>query len=220
MVTTLKPPYEYSSDVFSQNGEDGIIRMLFDELKIQSGLVLEVGAHNGIFCSNTRNLYLNDQNFKAILIEGENARIPELIGNSGNRDNTELFHKFIVVDSESPDSIDSIIAISKFKNEPFVLASIDLDGPDFDVWSKLKARPILVVIETPLFFDIVPGVKNIIDYIQLGKEKGYTLFGMSGYAGKQAGNLFFLENSYAEHFTLPDIHDRLLLSGGLPCPMW
>ena len=216
MVIPLKPLYEYSSDVFSQNGEDGIIKTILEQLSITNGLVLEVGAHNGVFCSNTRNLYLNNENFKAILIEADTGSFSELINNSGKLCNTEVINKFIVADTDSEDSIDSIVSKSKFRNEVFVLASIDLDGPDFLVWSQLKAKPLLVIVETEVLLKTVENKANILDYINLGKQKGYTFLGMSGYAGRQAGNLIFLVDDYAEHFSLPEIHKRVLLSGGLP----
>jgi hypothetical protein len=46
-VIKLKPLYEYFENFFSQNGEDGIISFIFENLNINSGLLLEVGDHDG-----------------------------------------------------------------------------------------------------------------------------------------------------------------------------
>jgi hypothetical protein len=47
--------YEYSIDVFSQNGEDGINKEIFEHLSITSGIVLEITKkdwkHRGILLS-------------------------------------------------------------------------------------------------------------------------------------------------------------------------
>lgn len=215
MVTKLQPLYEYSSDVFSQNGEDGIISFLFQKLQIKKGLILEVGAHNGVWCSNTRNLYVNNFDFKALLIEGNNSFFSELQQNTNQFNNVEITNDYISTISEDTKSIDSIIDKSKFNSETFVLASIDIDGSDYEVWKNLKAKPIIVIIEVPIFLEVVPGKKNIFDYIELGKKKNYTFLGMSGYLNKQAGNMIFLNNNFVEHFELPDLHEQILLCGGI-----
>lgn len=214
MVTKLLPLYLYSSDVFSQNGEDGIIKFLLEELKIINGLILEVGAHNGIWCSNTRNLYANNPNFKTILIEGNEGLFAQLCNNTNNFTNVEPVKVFIEINNKSLNSIDGIISLSKFQNENFILASIDIDGSDYDVWKAMETKPTILIIEVPVFLEKDPDKKNIIDYIELGKEKNYTLLGMSGYENKQAGNMIFLHNDFIKHFELPDLHERILLHGG------
>ena len=60
--------YEYSSNVFSQFGEDGITKNILEFLNIDSGIVLEIGAWNGFYLSNTANLWSKNENFKAILL--------------------------------------------------------------------------------------------------------------------------------------------------------
>ena len=46
----------HTSNVFSQNGEDGIIEEILNRLEIQTGWVCEFGAWDGIYLSNTFNL--------------------------------------------------------------------------------------------------------------------------------------------------------------------
>lgn len=210
--------YEYSSDVFSQNGEDGILEFIFNKLNIEEGLLLEVGANDGIWFSNTRNLYTKKNNkFKTILIEGDKSFFSNLQKNTENFTNIFLSETFIVPECDSPESLDSIIHLSTFYEEKFVLVSIDIDGLDFDVWKHLKARPIVVIIEVPIFLEKDPDKKNVLDYINLGKDKGYTFIGHSGYPDKQSGNMIFVTNENANSIEVPELHERILLHNGTKC---
>lgn len=214
MVTKLKPLHEYGSDVYSQNGEDGILTFLLDKLSISDGLVLEVGANDGVWCSNTRNLYANNQNYKALLIEGDQNAFSQLTNNTKNMPNVQIVNKFIEADFSSENSIDKIIENSVFKDKNFVLASIDIDGEDYNVWKQMMAKPKIVIIEVPIFFEEHPVKKNINDYTALGDLNGYTFLGMSGILNKQAGNLIFLLNEMADVFELQEYYERVLLEGG------
>lgn len=210
----IKPLYEYSSDVYSQNGEDGIITFLFDLLKINKGLMLEVGANDGVWCSNTRSHYTKNENFKALLIEGDGAGYNKLLSNCEGMNNTEKVQCFISPNSDDASSLDEIIKISQWKEEPFVLCSIDIDGLDYEVWKNLKARPTLVIIECPIFLENHSEKKNILQYVQLGETKNYSFLGMSGKLNSHAGNLIFLANEFMDGIELPEVHERILLHNG------
>lgn len=47
---------KYAKNVYSQNGEDGIISEVFKRIGVQNGLACEFGAADGFWCSNTANL--------------------------------------------------------------------------------------------------------------------------------------------------------------------
>lgn len=209
----LKPLYEYGKNIFSQNGEDGIIEFLFKNIiKPTNGLLLEVGAADGIWCSNIRNIYLNNLNYDSILIEANENEYKNLIANTTELNNCFCYNKFI--EQEGENSLDEIIKCSNIDTNP-LLISIDIDGEDYNVWKSLKTKFDLVIIETPLFFEIDKnGKKNINDYIELGNEKEYIFIGMSGILNKQAGNLFFLEKKFENKIILPEFKDRILLCGG------
>ena len=69
----------FKRDVFSQNGEDGVLEAILDLIPKQDlrKLVVEFGAWDGINFSNTYNLILN-HGFSAILIESNKQRFKEL----------------------------------------------------------------------------------------------------------------------------------------------
>jgi hypothetical protein len=214
MVIDLKPIFEYGKDTYSQNGEDGIVEFLFENLGIKNGLVLEVGAHNGVWCSNTRKLYEKNEAFKALLIEGDSGVYLQLVDNTKNMNNVDTVNTFISSDSSLNNSIDEIIKNSRFRNEDFVLASIDIDGEDYNVWKQMIIQPKLIIIEVPIFLESHPEKKNILEYIELGNEKGYVFLGMSGILNIQAGNMIFLRNDLADIFNLPKQNERILLHNG------
>ena len=39
----------YAKNIFSQNGEDGILVELLDDLNIDNGYLVDIGAWNGIY---------------------------------------------------------------------------------------------------------------------------------------------------------------------------
>ena len=60
---------KYAKNIYSQNGEDGIIEELLKRLDIKNGWVCEFGAWDGINLSNTFRLVENG--FNAVFIEGD-----------------------------------------------------------------------------------------------------------------------------------------------------
>jgi hypothetical protein len=52
----MKPPLnKFKNNVYSQNGEDGIIQELIlrMEISLENGWAVEFGAWDGMYCSNT-----------------------------------------------------------------------------------------------------------------------------------------------------------------------
>lgn len=70
---------EYAYNVYSQNGEDGIVSKLLEELEINNGVVVEFGAWDGVYLSNVLNLTQN-KNFNSILIESNYERFLKFKG--------------------------------------------------------------------------------------------------------------------------------------------
>ena len=74
---------DFRENIYSANGEDGIIRKLFSDLNITDGIVCEFGASDGLSDSNTAALW--KQNYQAILLLYLNVN--RLIGPSLQRSN-------------------------------------------------------------------------------------------------------------------------------------
>ena len=196
--------YEYSSNVFSQFGEDGINKNILEFLNIDSGIVLEIGAWDGFYLSNTANLWSKNENFKAILLEAdERMNADELNTKYPNVDSFRVF-------ASSENGLEKLIDNSKFDvtNENFVLASIDIDGDDFNVTKSLgKYRPIILIVEPN--GNVVerenwvnPSGATVKELIDLGLEMGYEFIGMSGTPDSLSGNVYLIRKDYANLFPI------------------
>lgn len=66
----------HASNVYSQFGEDGILRAIFREIGVKHQRAVEFGAWDGIHCANTRSLV--DEGWVCLLIEPEPKRFASL----------------------------------------------------------------------------------------------------------------------------------------------
>lgn len=189
----------FIKNIFSQNGEDGIIEKLFNDLKISNGVLCEFGAWDGIYLSNIANLYLKNKNYDSILIESDSSRTKECLELLSNYDNVEVYNALISPDVNSESSIDNILNKSSFNlsDDNFSLISIDVDTCDYYIFDSLKKyNPKIVVIETAhqslyhgydyefISYDSGCSLKSVTD---LAESKGYTLVA-------HTGNAFFVRN--------------------------
>jgi hypothetical protein len=120
----------YGVNIHSQNFEDGILQECMKRLKIKTGHVIESGAHNGFYCSNTR--LLIEQGFTAILIEADE----ELFKQIPDEPNVMSFNEFV-----TPENVNEIFP------QKAVLASLDFDGTDYLIWKAYTGKPDIVIIE-------------------------------------------------------------------------
>ena len=189
---------KFKKDIFSQNGEDGIIEEILNRLgKNSDKSCCEFGAWDGIFLSNCYNLILN-KSFKGLLIEGNEKRFIVLKKNLEKK-NVILVNKYVAF--EGPNSLDNILESNNF-NIGFDFLSIDIDGNDYHIFESLKKfRPKIIVIE------FNPTIPNDVEFVQeknnkinqgssalsmlkLAQKKNYSLI-CATYA-----NLFFVEETF------------------------
>lgn len=134
---------QYARDVFSQNGEDGIVEELLKRLDIKSGYVCEFGAWDGIYLSNTFNLI--QKGFKGVFIEGDKDKFQDLLKTCKNYPNIIPINAY--VDYEGENTLDNLLQKTDIPFD-FELLSIDIDSFDYHVWRSLKLyRPKIVIIE-------------------------------------------------------------------------
>ena len=161
----------------SQNGEDGILKYIFDTIGVHNKYYVEFGAGDGIWLSNSY-YFRNKEMWNGLLLEGNIESV-----NKGSK-NINLHHERV-----TPDNIN--ILFDKY-NVPkqFDLLSIDIDSIDYYVWKALEGyEPNVVIVETnpglpndiPLIMD--PSMKstintsyfgaNLLAFYDLAQEKGY-----------------------------------------------
>ncbi len=202
METFLK----YRRNIYSQNGEDGILEELIKRIDLKEIEVCEFGAWDGKHYSNTFNLVENYA-AKAVYIEQDKVRFNDLIETSKHFKNILPINSSINLKGNL---FDKVVA-NTFLKKNFDILSIDIDSNDLEVWESIKNyEPKIVIIEICSY--ILPGklerynleknTKNsFTSTINVGKSKGYTPIA-------HVGNLIFIKNEYVEKLNI----DKKLLS--------
>jgi hypothetical protein len=199
--------------VYSQNGEDGIIREIFRRIGTTNQFFVEFGVESGVQC-NTR--YLAEMlGWSGVYFEPAQAHFTSLRqmwqGNPGVR----TFQEAI-----SAANFESQLDRAGVPTE-FDLLVIDIDSNDYWVWKSLQRwTPRVVVIEYNAFHD--PPQKWVMkedpnyswnqttyfgasftSLYLLGRQKGYRLVGTD----PMGVNMFFVrEDCMNEHFIDPALH--------------
>lgn len=185
----ISPYLHYAKNIYTQNGEDGIIEKLFNDLGISNGTVVEFGAWDGIYISNIYKLW-RYQNYNALLIEGDKTKANELKKISEKYKNVETLECFISPDRNNQYSLDNILKSSKldFSDENFNLLSIDIDSFDYQIWESLENfRPKIVICETNYTYKDTEYVGmngcSLKSLIKLAENKGYEFvcFNLNGF---------------------------------------
>jgi hypothetical protein len=202
--------HEYQ--VFSQNGEDGIIQEIFNRIGCTNKYFVEFGVENGLECNSTNLLY---KGWRGLWLEGSidfckqiSGRFSDLIGN----ERLKIQNEFITAEN-----IESIFEKAAVPEEPDLL-SIDIDYNDYYVWKAItRYNPRVVIIEYNAIFR--PDMHFVVTYNakrtwdktsyfgaslltleQLGDEKGYCLVGCV-FSGSNA--FFVRKDLVADLFEAP-----------------
>jgi hypothetical protein len=223
--------YEYQ--VFSQNGEDGIISEIFNRIGVTNKYFIEFGVENGLECNSTNLLY---KGWNGLWIEGSGVyyqqikvRFKDFIEDG----RLQVQNEFI-----KAENIQSLFDKARCPEEPDLL-SIDIDYNDYYIWQAItKYKPRVLIIEYNSIFR--PDTHFVVKYNpqavwdktsyfgasllaleQLGNEKGYSLVGCV-FTGSSAffvrkdlvGDLFEQPYSAENHYE-PN-RDFLLYKAGHP----
>lgn len=179
---------KYRKNIYSQHGEDGVIREILRRLDIKTGWFVDVGAWDGKYLSNTYALLR--KRWHGIAIEGDTDKIKNLNQLSEEADGKlHPIPKYVSAYKEG--GLDELLAQTPIPKD-FDVLNIDIDSHDWYVWKNLERySPKIVIIETNA--TIIPRVKYVQEpdapprkdlkftsgasftsIVELGKEKGYT----------------------------------------------
>jgi len=177
----------FEKKIYSENGEDGILEIIFYKIKTTNKMCVEFGVGDGKEC-NTRHI-IEDYGWQYLQMDSRENPPP-------------IKREFITTEN-----INSIFEKYKVPKQ-FDLLSIDIDGNDYWVWKALKNYdPRVVVIEYNS--SIPPTESKVIVYnssftwdrtnyfgasllavTNLARMKGYTLIGCDN----RGVNAFFVKN--------------------------
>ena len=198
--------FNYRSNIYSQNGEDGVISEILKRLNLdQKNLwCVEFGAWDGMFLSNTFAL-VERNNWNAIYIEGDKKRYNDLLETAQNYKNITPINKFVESSNNHKNSLDNILSRTSLPND-YELLSIDIDSYDLAIFNAYKGRPKIVVIEINSL--ILPGIlqwhngkkfegNSFSSTLTVAKDKGYTLV-------CHTGNMIFVRNDLISKLNLDE----------------
>jgi hypothetical protein len=176
---------KFAENITSQNGEDGILQKILEIIGIRNKWVVEIGAWDGKYLSNSWNL-INRKGWHGVLVECDERRCVKLRENYAALPTVTIQHKSVGFNAAASNSIDHILADTAIPVD-FDVLSIDIDGNDYYIWqSMMRYLPRIVIIEynptaaNDVVFiqdadDAVNQGCSLLALIQLGKDKGYEL---------------------------------------------
>ncbi|QRG69341.1 FkbM family methyltransferase [Brevibacillus choshinensis] len=172
----------YEKQIFSQNGEDGMIEEVFARIQTTNKIFVEFGVSDGVECM-TRYL-LAHHGWSGLMIEADPFQFRQLAANYAQATGLSLHHERV--------TRENIAGIFRANHVPaeFDFLAIDIDGNDYWVWQALAEwQPRLVVIEYNASFP--PPQKMVVVYDPNFSWDGTTHFGASltslAGLGKQLG---------------------------------
>lgn len=184
---------KHSYNAHSQNGEDGIVIECLRRMDLWPGHAVEIGANDGHWMSNTRNLFEHGASGKTprwsgLLVESNWNLYEECKLNWQH--NSLVRVQCCRVDGKN---------INAFVDERCDVLSTDTDGADYEIFKGLKAKPKIVIVE--IDSSIPPGDEGFNSdgaagyrtMLKLGIAKGYFLL-------CHTGNMVFVDNKYRELF--------------------
>lgn len=129
----------YYGNAHSQRGQDGVLAEIFRRLGIVAGAFVEFGAWDGIYLSNSR--YLFERGWRGTFIEGDRERFKALARNYRGTV-ARVINAFVgtrdLRGTRLTDLLDSAAV-------DFI--SIDVDGPDLEIFEDMEIRPAVVLLE-------------------------------------------------------------------------
>ena len=189
---------KFAKNIFSQQGEDGILEEVFKILNIKSGSACEFGAWDGKHFSNTFNLVKN-HNWNCIMIESDKNKFNDLLSTAREFSNITAINEIVHYLPNKGRRLDEILSDTLIPND-FDLLSIDVDSCDYHIWKSLNIyNPKIVIIEHSGLDDHIVQREGAVHKVdidgstsfhpikELGDTKGYTLL-------CDTGNMIFLRS--------------------------
>ncbi len=197
---------KYANNITSQNGENGIIEYILNNLPRDINKVcIEFGAWDGKHLSNTYPLW-HDQGWKGILIEADTERCNKLVKTYSDYA-VSVYNQFVTPTEGG--SLDELFKNNQLQPEVGLL-SIDIDSTDYHVWKNMEyVRPAIVIIEhnqaIPAYIEYHDPEGEVFlrcsakDLEKLGREKGYKLVCCT------VSNSIFVRDDFFNSSKFPDM---------------
>lgn len=193
----------FASNAWSQRGDDGIIRRIFQVLGVEQGFFIEFGAWDGIYLCNSR--ALAQRRWSGCFVEGDPGRADELRRNYQGRPDILCLNEMVRATPGPGGKTLDEIAAEHFAGRRVDFLTIDVDGLDYRIFEELELRPSVVCVEGgfswhPRFARRVPDdvaadnlQQPLAVIIEIGRRQGYTPVCFNQ-------NMYFVADELAEPF--------------------
>jgi hypothetical protein len=173
---------KYEFQVYSQNGEDGIIQEIFARIGVTNKFFVEFGVENGIECNS---IFLLLNGWKGCWLDGDENNIIAI--NNKFRfiiDEGKLSAKQAFITAENIEQLFIAMDVPKELD----LLSIDIDGNDYWIWNAISDySPRVVIIEFNALFR--PPLEFVVPY------EAYKMYPITSYFGASLKSLEILGSS-------------------------
>jgi hypothetical protein len=135
----------YYGNIYSQVGQDGILAEIFRRIGVRKSTYVEFGAWDGIYLSNGRFLY--EQGWHGVLIEADAKRFGKIRSRYGK--NCTLINAMVGAPKQGVEGrpLDALLKDSSISLDAVSFVSIDVDGPDLEIFDELGFSPAVVLVE-------------------------------------------------------------------------
>ena len=176
---------EYRKNVYSQNGEDGVLEEIFKRINVASSnnekWCVEFGAWDGKHLSNT--FHLVEQGWNAVYIEGNKEKYQDLLETVKQYPKIYPINAMVGFEESDSNNLNNLLSGTIIPQD-FDLLSIDIDSFDLAVWQCFVGKPKVVIIE--INSSIEPGIlqwhdgifcqgNSFSSTINVAEDKGYML---------------------------------------------
>jgi len=134
-------------NIHSQRGQDGVLAEIFRRLGIAKGRFVEFGAWDGLYLCNSRWLY--EKGWDGVFIEGVPKRYEKLKRVYARDDRITAIQAFVGAPSHGVEgeTLSQILANASVDPASIDFVSIDVDGPDLEIFLEMGISPAVVLLE-------------------------------------------------------------------------
>lgn len=149
LVTQIQPEslLFYYGNIHSQRGQDGILAEIFRRLNYSSGYFVEFGAWDGIYLSNSRLLF--EKGWNGCFIEANPKKYRKLTQFYSQYEKIKTVNAMVGAPEHGVAGLrlKTILSRSLINPDEITFVSIDVDGPDLEVFLEMGFKPPVVLLE-------------------------------------------------------------------------
>ena len=169
----------YQSQVYSQNGEDGVIAEIFTRIGDEGRFFVEIGIEDGLQC-NTR--FLLERGWRGIWVEADASNAAKAL---------TTFRRFVdegtlavVVEAATVDNVNDLLDRAGAPSQ-YDFLSLDVDHNTSHLWKALRSKSRAACIEYNA--SLPPSLDAQVPYHPLSQWNGTNWYGASLKALEEIG---------------------------------